>query len=113
VRRLYVGADQSGLVDGRHYTTYVAEVKRLKRAGALEEAERLLLCLIDATEAESQECDWGVAPWYYEQLAIIRRKKGNIRGELEVLERYARQEKAPSAKPSKLAERLSKVRSIL
>ena len=111
--RLYVGVRRSGFVDGRHYTTYVDDVRRLKRVGALDQAERLLLRLIDANEVESRESNWGVAPWYYEQLAIVRRKKADLRGELEVLERYARQEKALGARPSKLVERLAKVRSMI
>ena len=70
---------QSGLVDGRHYTTYVEDVRRLKRIGNQEAAERLLLRLVDATEAEARAERWGVAPWYYEQLAILYARRGGRR----------------------------------
>lgn len=100
-----------GFVDGRHYSTSPDEVRRLKREGRLEEAEALLIRLVQATEAESKAEQWGVAPWYYEQLAIIYRKQKRPADEIEILERYARQRKAPGAGPAKLAERLAKLRA--
>jgi hypothetical protein len=51
-----------GYYQGRHYTTYVEEVKALKRSGDNEAVEWLLLALIDATEAESRANEEGVAP---------------------------------------------------
>ncbi len=83
-----------GLVDGRHYTTYTEDVRRLNRIGDYEAAERLLLRLVDATEEEAQAERWGVAPWYYEQLAILYAKKNDAAAELAILERYERQPKA-------------------
>ena len=56
---------------------------------------------------------WGVAPWYYEQLAIIYRKMKNFQAEIDILERYKKQEKAPGIGPSKLAARLIKARELL
>jgi hypothetical protein len=53
-----------GTVDGRHYTEWVKDVKALRRAGHENEAEALLLRLIDAAEAEAAAERWGVAPWY-------------------------------------------------
>ena len=66
--------DRSGLYKGRHYTTYVEEVKALKRAGDYVGAERLLLALVGAAENEARANRWRVAPGYYNQLAIIYRK---------------------------------------
>ena len=63
--------NERGLVDGRHYTTYVEDVRTLKRANQLDAAIALLLILVDAAEAEASANGWGVAPWYYEHLAII------------------------------------------
>jgi len=100
-----------GLYQGWHYTSYVTEVRALKRAGRLGEAEVLLIGLVDAVEAESEKNGWGVAPWYYEQLAIVYRKQKRPLEELAILERYAAQRHAPGAKPAKLMERLEKVRS--
>jgi hypothetical protein len=102
---------KSGLVDGRHYTTYVEEVRALKRAGNLEQAATLLLRLVDATEAEARANRWGVAPWYYEQLAIIYAKQKDLASEISILERYERQTKAAGARPSKLGDRLAKLRA--
>jgi hypothetical protein len=100
-------------VSGTHYTGYVEKVKQLKRVGDLDAAESLLLKLIEATESEAREAGSGVAPWYYEQLAIVYRKKKDLASELAVLERYAEQQKAPGARPDKLADRLQKVRVMV
>lgn len=59
------------------------------------------------------ENNWGVAPWYYEQLAIIYRKEKQYRKEVEILERYERQVKAPGAGAQKLANRLVKAKELL
>lgn len=102
--------DVPGLVDGRHFTTYVEEVKELESRDELQ-AELLLLRLVDATESESKIKDLGVAPWYYERLAIGYRKSGNHEAEVQILERFAAQEHALGVKPAKLLERLRKLKS--
>jgi hypothetical protein len=102
-----------GFVRGRHYTEYVEDVKALRRSGREVEAERLLLELVDATEAEARAEKWGVAPWYYEQLAISYRKQGNPHGEVDILERYARQTSAPGSMPPELITRLEKAKARL
>jgi hypothetical protein len=98
-----------GYVDGKHYVDHVEKVKTLKRDGKLEEAESLLLRLIDAVEDEATAEGTGVAPWYYEQIAIVRSKRGDLRGELEILQRFSNQKHAPGSKPPKLLLRLRKV----
>jgi len=105
---------EAGEVEGAYYTDYVEKVKQLKREGRHQEAIDLLFKLIDATEAEAKEAGggWGVAPWYYEQLAIIYRKEQRFSDEVQILERYAEQQKAPGVGPSKLGERLKKARVI-
>lgn len=80
------------------------EVQQLWRDERLEDYEAVLLMLVDATEAESREKDWGVAPWYYEQLAILYRKQKRYQDEVLILERYGSQKKAAGAKPAKLKE---------
>jgi hypothetical protein len=102
-----------GFVRGRHYTEYVEDVKALRRSGREVEAERLLLELVDATEAEARAEKWGVAPWYYQQLAISYRKQGNPQGEVDILERYARQTSAPGPMPPELITRLEKAKARL
>jgi hypothetical protein len=101
-----------GYYNGRHYTTYVSEVKNLKKSGKLEEVEKLLLELIAATEAESVAEGFGVAPWYYEELAKVYRKQKEYAKEVAILERFAAQKHAPGAKPPRLLERLEKARHL-
>ncbi len=106
------GASPPGFVDGRHYSVYVVEVRRLKRVGDLDDAKELLLRLVDATEAEASARGEGwVAPWYYEQLAIIYRKKKQPADELAILERYERQAGALGMISERLAKRLAGLRA--
>ena len=97
---------RTGYYKGRHFTGYVDEVRSLKRAGRLEAAARLLLNLVKATEAESRATGDGVAPWYYEHLAIVYRKQKDPVNEKRLLLRFAEQVHAPGAKPKKLLQRL-------
>jgi hypothetical protein len=103
----------AGYVRGRHFVTYVEDVKDLKRAGNLEDAEALLLALVQATEEESKARGGGVAPGYYEELAKIYRQTKNYEREVWILERFAGQEHAPGVSPPKLLERLEKARKLL
>ncbi|MEJ5248753.1 MAG: hypothetical protein WHS90_13345 [Caldilinea sp.] len=105
--------DKPGYYKGKHYSTYVNEVESLKKNGAIEEAERLLLELVNATEAEAKANKSGVAPWYYEELAKIYRKRKDYKKEIAILERYANQTHAPGVKPAQLLERLGKARKLL
>ena len=105
---------QAGLVDGYHYTDHVERVKQLKREGLYSEAIDLLHKLVEATESEARAArgNWGVAPWYYEQLAIIYRKEKRFDDEVSILERYELQQKAPGVGPSGLAERLINAKKL-
>jgi hypothetical protein len=105
----------AGNLRGRHYTTYVDEVIQLKRAGKVSEAIRLLKGLVGATESESEAAkvaglEWGVAPWYYEQLEIIYRKEKDGAAEVAILERYMKMPHAPGVGPGTLAARLQKLK---
>lgn len=97
-----------------HYTDSVDEIKQLKREGKHSEAIELLVRAIEFIEAEArfQGAAGGVAPWYYEQLAIIYRKEKRYADEVAILEQYEQQRKAPGASQEKLAERLLKARSL-
>jgi hypothetical protein len=109
-----VSTDRSGFYGGKHYTEYVEMVKDLKRRGRLDEAIGLLGHLVNATENEARHnAGWGVAPWYYEQLAIIHAKRRDVGAEVAILERYAAQPHAPGTKPPKMTERLEKSRAKL
>ena len=102
-----------GFVRGRHFTEYVEDVKELRRSGREDEAESLLFDLVEASEAEAFSEDLGVAPWYYEQLAVLYRSRGDGVGEVAILERFAQQRHAPGVKPPRLLERLEDARARL
>ena len=123
---------ESGSENGNHYTDNVETINQLKRDEKYDEAIALLLKSVELTEKESKKANpkpildekfaflsegrtnvWGVAPWYYEQLAIIYRKQKKYAEEVSILERYEKQPKAPGAGPKKLAERLIKARELL
>ena len=103
---------EAGSVDGEHYTSYVEQIGQLKREKRHQEAIELLLKIVDAAEAESKVSGQGVAPAYYEDLAIIYRKEKRYADEVAILERYDAQTKGPGAKPKVLAERLVKAKKL-
>lgn len=103
---------QAGSFEGRHYTEYIGLAKELKREKKYDEAIRLLHELTTASEREAQVAGWGIAPWYYEQLAIIYRKEERYDEEVKILERYQRQAEESGARPAKLSERLVKAREL-
>lgn len=89
----------------------VEQVKHLKRIGTYDDAVALLLKEIDVQERDARlKPGWGVAPWYYEQLAIIYRKQKRPDDEIAILERYKHQSKAPGAARLKLRKRLQRAR---
>ena len=118
-----------------HYTDHIDTINELKREGRYSEAIKLLLHCVDLTESESgvippEPVDpnnklavWlskgrepriiGVAPWYYEQLAIIYRKHKMHEEEVEILERFDQQIKSPGNMPAQLSKRLVKARELL
>jgi len=99
-----------GLVNGRHYTDYVGTIKELKRNNQYPEAISILLQCADAVEEEATANRWGLAPWYYEQLAIIYRKQKDPVNEIKILERFAKQKHNFLYAP-KLIERLEKLKT--
>ena len=105
--------EKPGYIDGIHYTEHVDRIKNLKRADRTDDAVALLLRCVDATEAEDRVNNWGVAPGYYEQLAILYRKEKRFRDEVSILERFSEQRKAPGSLPPKLEVRLAKAKELL
>jgi hypothetical protein len=87
LRRLFK-KDEPGFYQGKHYTQYVGRVIELKRQEQLAEAEKLLLHLIAAVEAEETVQQHSRAPWYTAQLAIIYRQQQRYADEVALLERY-------------------------
>lgn len=92
--------------------TEVEQVEQLNQEKKYKDAIKLLIRLVDATEKEAKKTGEGVAPWYYEKLAIIYRKEKLYKDEVAILERYERQPKAPGALAKKLADRLVKARQL-
>lgn len=110
--RKSISNNRPGYYNGKHYTDYSEVVQALKREDELTSVEKLLLNLIDAIEAESRFQSSGVAPWYYEQLAIVYRKQKDYEKEVMILERFATQKHSPGTSPPKLLERLEKARQL-
>ena len=86
-------AQKAAQLRGKHYTEYVEKVRRLKKMKQNEEAITLLYELIEVVEKESEVyksygIEWAVAPWYYEQLAIVFRKEKRFEEEVAILERH-------------------------
>ena len=103
--------NEPGFYKGKHFTEHVDKVKSLMRDNRLDDAEKLLLELVNATEREARSDDGlGVAPWYYERLAVLYRKKKDLEAEIAVLERFSRQKHAPGVMPPKLLARLEKLK---
>ena len=86
----------------------VGRVKELKRSCEYAAALSLLLAEIDSQEQVSVEQKCGVAPWYYEQAAIIYRKLDDPSAEISILERFMAQRHAPGVGPGELLLRLQK-----
>lgn len=103
---------QTEKVKGKHVSDYVDRVKQLMQEKNHAEAIELLFRLVGQTEQEAEQEGYGVAPWYYEQLAVIYRKEKRYSDEVAILERYEKQPKSPGIGPRKLAERLAKARLL-
>jgi hypothetical protein len=100
--------NKPGYLNGRHFTTYVADVNDLVKQGNLIEAEKLLLQVIDTIEQESKIKGWIVAPWYYDKIALVYRKQKKFAEEIEILERFSSQNHGNTARGRKILERLEK-----
>jgi hypothetical protein len=99
--------DKPGFYKGKHYTEYVEQVMELKRQEKLADAEKLLLNLIAAVEAEETVQQHSRAPWYTEQLAIIYRKQQRYADEVAILERYDSR-----AGQSSFTDRIAKAKAL-
>lgn len=104
--------EEPGVDPSFSYVDLVEPIKEAKRSGDLGLAVSLLVRAISATEREAREFGGGVAPWYYEHLAIVYRKQKRFKDEVAILERYAGLPHAPGVKPAKLLERLDRAREI-
>ncbi|MCC5954212.1 MAG: hypothetical protein JJU45_19145 [Acidimicrobiia bacterium] len=101
---------EAGNYRGRHYTAWVEEVKQRKRDSDLEGALEILSGCMAAAESEGQAEGLAPAPWYFEQAAIIHRKRKEFAAEVAVLERY--EAACPVGHGTGLAPRLRKAREL-
>ena len=102
--------DPPGFLRGQHYTAFVGDVERLVRTTSKGvAAERLLLELIAATEATAPIHHQGVAPWYYEQLANVYHRRGDLGAELALLLRFRGQWGEPGGLRRELLARLKRL----
>ena len=102
-----------GYYCGRHFTTWVRDFEILKKKNENLELEKLLIELVKATEEQSVEDGMGVAPAYYNELAILYRKQKDYSKEVSILERFAKQKHSPGVMPAKLLDRLEKATVLL
>ena len=104
---------QEGYAPGKQQPLYLREVQQLKREDRLEEAIDYLLELVDAAEEDSLFTGLGVAAVYYEELAIIFRKRKEYSKELSILVRYMKQRhRYGDPRQEKLQKRLEKVKKL-
>lgn len=80
-------------------------------AGDVSGAIAELIAKVEAAESEARAQGYGVAPAPYLDLAKIYRKSKRRDDEIEILERYERQKKAPGRLPAELAARLAKLKA--
>lgn len=105
--------DKPGYYKGRHFTTYVNDVKRLKKNNNEAELENLLINLVLATENESAKDGSDPAPWYYHELALLYRKQKEYAKEVNIISRYLNHTESLGVRGKKLVERLGKAQELL
>jgi hypothetical protein len=99
--------------DQRSLASVQEEIQGLKRVGNLEEAERLLLQYIAVMESDVRTNQSIPHPRFYEQLAMIYRRRKQYQLECSILEQYAQQAQLSGTIPQRLAERLQKAKGLL
>ncbi|MHA7617472.1 tetratricopeptide repeat protein [Cellulosimicrobium cellulans] len=99
------------LVRGRHFTEWAEPIRELKREGRVDEALKLALECVDATERASRSDGLAPAPAYTTMAAIIYRQRKDYAAEIAILERYQRA-CPPGRKSSKITDRLAKTREL-
>ena len=80
--------DPPGWYRGRHNTEWAGTVDELLIQGDVDEAELLLIRLIEATEAEAEAHDVPPFERYFRRLGQIAQRRGDRRLEAHIEERY-------------------------
>lgn len=78
-------------VDGRHYCSYVHDVKSLIKEKRFNEAEELLVRLVDALcrEGEFGGRTWYPPPAYHANLSKVQKRLGKVIESDETMKQYA------------------------
>jgi hypothetical protein len=64
------------------------EIKQLIRDGKFDIAIKILKELLPEVEREARRYRCELAPWYYNKLALLYRKKKDVDSEIDILSRY-------------------------
>jgi len=105
------GRPAAGFIDGRHFVDWTEDARHLEWMGDLDAAQLVLMRIVLGTEAQSAATGQGVAPFAYERLAVIARRRRDRAAEIAILERFAEQTHATGASPAHLLDRLAKIRA--
>ncbi len=108
LRKVWAAADAE-VVDGVAIGSCRQTLADLKRAGDLISAWKLALRMVEAAERGGAIGERAPHSWVTLEAAIILRKLKDIRGEIEVLERYLAH-CPPGGADAKVVERLEKLR---
>jgi hypothetical protein len=87
-RATNAAAEEAGQVRGRHYVEWVPTLNEWRSAGRDDDALDLLMEIIDATERVALIDGLEPPPAYTKRVAVIFRRRGDLAGEIDVLERW-------------------------
>lgn len=93
------------LIEGRHYSEYSEVINGLIKQGKYDAAKKLLTEIIRIIESVAICKGEGVAPWYYEKLAMVYKKMNDKDSEIQVLKQFLSQPKARGVRPRKIYEK--------
>lgn len=110
-------SDRVSRVRGKHYSDWTTTVENWKRAERYDEALTLLAECQSAALSDGQVWNRPPAPWYFEQAAIIHRKRKDYSAEIAVLTQYMAAAKDVDCsrdldKVEKIESRLYKARKL-
>lgn len=110
-------SDRVSQVRGKHYSEWTTTVENWKRAERYDEALALLAECQRAAVSDGRVWNRPPAPWYFEQAAIIHRKRKNYPDEVAVLTQYIEAVREVDCsrdvdKIEKLESRLHKARKL-
>lgn len=98
-----------GQYKGKLYSEYNDTIKILIKMGRLDEAEKLIIELINAIELDDRVSNLKLLTGYYANLANIYHKRKDIPNEIKILERFV--EKNNNTRTT-LHDRLVSLRSV-